>query len=177
MARAGALNVGGVREPVARVLAVLATVVALGAPARGVAQTPAQRFQTEGRIDGIFSENTAAHAGIGLSFPAGLYVRTGVVAGAGVGRHGVDARTDLIGRFSFDPLRQSRWAPYGGAGVSVRFNSTAEGGAKEYLLFFLGVEGPLPLGRPAGWVPAFEVGLGGGTRVGAVIRKGVRGRR
>lgn len=160
-----------------RPLAVVTTVVALGAPTRGFAQAPAQRFQTEGRIDGIFSENTAIHAGIGVSFPAGLYVRTGVVAGAGVGRHGVDGRTDFIGRFSFDPLRQSRWAPYGGAGVSARFNSTADGGAKGYLLFFLGIEGAIPPGRTAAWVPAFEIGLGGGTRAGVVIRRGIRGRR
>ncbi|HLA13776.1 MAG TPA: hypothetical protein VJZ25_02020, partial [Gemmatimonadaceae bacterium] len=92
-----------------RPLAVLTIVVALGTPTSALAQGPPQRFQTEGRIDAIFADNTAVHAGIGVSFPAGLYVRTGVVAGAGVGRHGLDARTELTGRFSFDPLRQSRW--------------------------------------------------------------------
>jgi len=160
-----------------RRVAPLATFLVLGAASIGVAQAPSQRFQTEGRIDGLFSAQTAVHAGVGLSFPAGLYVRTGVVAGAGIGRHGLDARTDFIGRFSFDPLRQSPWAPYAGAGVSARFNSTAEGGAKGYLLFFLGLEGPVPPGRMDSWVPAFEVGLGGGARVGVVFRKAVRGRR
>lgn len=155
----------------------LTTFLVASAPAGGLAQAPTQRFQPEGRIDGIFAENTAVHAGFGLSFPAGLYVRTGLVAGAGIGRHGLDARTDLIGRFSFDPLRQSRWAPYAGAGVSARFNSTADGGVKGYLLFFLGLEGALRAGRTAGWVPAVEVGLGGGTRVGLVLRRGIRGRR
>ena len=130
-----------------------------------------------GRVDAIVSEHTAVHAGYGLSVPAGLYVRTGFVVGAGIGRHGLDARSDLIGRFTFDPLRQSRWAPYGGAGLSARFNSTAEGGAKAYLLFFLGVEGPLAPGRTSGLVPAFEVGLGGGARFGLILRRGVRARR
>lgn len=157
----------------------LATTFVVLASTRALAQAPAQRFQPEARVDGIFAENTAVHAGVGLSFPAGLYVRTGVVAGAGVGRHGLDARADFIGRFSFDPLRQSRWAPYAGAGVSARFNSTADGGGgtRGYLLFFLGLEGAIPAGRTDALVPAFELGLGGGTRVGLVLRRGIRGRR
>jgi len=151
--------------------------LALGAPAGGGAQAVQQRLQTEGRIDAIVSDETAVHAGLGMSVPAGLYVRAGLVLGGGIGRYGFDGRTDLIGRFTFDPLRQSRWAPYGGAGLSARFNSTADGGAKGYLLFFLGVEGPTPFGRTRGWVPALEVGLGGGARFGIIVRRGVHARR
>lgn len=136
-----------------------------------------QRLQTEGRIDALVAENTAVHAGVGMSVPAGVYVRAGMVLGAGVGRHGLEGRTDLIARFTFDPLRQSRWAPYGGGGLSARLNSTAEGGANGYLLFFLGVEGPVPFGRPRGWVPALELGLGGGARLGVILRRGVHARR
>jgi hypothetical protein len=151
--------------------------LALSAPASGGAQAVQQRLQTEGRIDAIVSEQSAVHAGLGMSVPAGLYVRAGLVLGAGIGGYGFDGRTDLIGRFTFDPLRQSRWAPYGGGGLSARFNSTADGGAKGYLLFFLGVEGPVPFGRTRGWVPAFEMGLGGGARFGVIIRRGVHARR
>jgi hypothetical protein len=158
-------------------LSALFTAVALVDPATASAQRAEQKVQAEARVDGIFSEQTAVHAGLGLSVPAGLYVRTGLVLGAGVGRHGFDARTDLIGRFSFDPLRQSGWAPYGGAGVSARFNSTADGGAKGYLLFFLGMEGPVPRGRTGSVVPAFEVGLGGGARIGVILRRGIHARR
>ena len=158
-------------------LAALFTAVALFGPAAASAQRAEQKVQAEARVDGIFSEQTAVHAGLGLSVPAGLYVRTGLVLGAGVGRHGFDARSDLIGRFSFDPLRQSQWAPYGGAGVSARFNSTVEGDAKAYLLFFLGIEGPVPRGRTTSVVPAFELGLGGGARVGVILRRGVHARR
>jgi hypothetical protein len=144
--------------------------LALSAPASAEAQAVQQRLQT-------VSEEVAVHAGLGMSVPAGLYVRAGLVLGAGIGPHGLDARTDLIGRFTFDPLRQSRWSPYGGGGLSARFNSTADGGAKGYLLFFLGVEGPVPFGRTEGWVPAFEVGLGGGARFGVIVRRGVHARR
>jgi hypothetical protein len=158
-------------------LCALLTAVALVDPATASGQRAEQKVQAEARVDGIFSEQTAVHAGLGLSVPAGLYVRTGLVLGAGVGRHGFDARTDLIGRFSFDPLRQSRWAPYAGAGVSARFNSTADGDAKGYLLFFLGMEGPVPRGRTGSVVPAFEVGLGGGARIGVILRRGIHARR
>ena len=157
--------------------AVMATLLVFAVPAVGVGQGRAQPVQHELRLDGLFSEQTAVHAGYGVSVPAGLYVRAGLVLGAGAGRHGFEGRTDLVGRFSFDPLRQSRWGPYGGAGVSGRFNSTDDGGAKAYLLFFLGVEGPLPAGRTRGWVPALEVGLGGGARVGVVVRRGIHSRR
>jgi hypothetical protein len=157
--------------------AVSAVLLAAIIPVWADAQAVQQRFQGEGRIDAIVSEQTAVHAGVGMSVPAGLYVRAGLVLGAGVGRHGFDARTDAVGRFTFDPLRQSRWAPYGGGGVSVRYNSTPDGGARGYLLLFLGVEGPVPFGRASGWVPAVEVGLGGGARVGVILRRGVHARR
>jgi hypothetical protein len=157
--------------------ALLATVLVGAIPAPAAGQGRPQPIQHELRLDGFFAEQTAVHAGYGVSVPAGLYVRAGLVLGVGVGRHGFEGRSDLIGRFSFDPLRQSRWAPYGGGGVSGRFNSTEDGDGKAYLLFFLGVEGPLPAGRTRGWVPAVEVGLGGGARVGVVMRRAIHSRR
>jgi hypothetical protein len=163
--------------PVKRLAGTLIGCLTLGAYATSAAQVGHQPFQAEGRLDAIVSEQTAVQAGFGASVPAGLYVRAGLVLGAGIGRHGLDARTDLIGRFTFDPFRQSRWAPYGGGGLSARFNSTPDGGAKGYLLFFLGVEGPVPFGRTGGWVPAIEAGLGGGARFGVILRRGVHARR
>ena len=157
--------------------AALATSLIFIAPAVAEGQGRPQPVQHELRLDGLFANQTAVHAGYGVSVPAGLYVRAGLVLGAGVGRHGLEGRSDLIGRFSFDPLRQSRWGPYGGAGVSGRFNSSEDSDAKAYLLFFLGVEGPLPAGRTRGWVPAIEIGLGGGARVGVLIRRGIHSRR
>jgi hypothetical protein len=146
-------------------------------PTPVLAQIPTQPFQSEVRVDGIFARSSAVEAGYGISIPAGIYVRTGLAGGVGVGRHGIDSRADLISRFSLDPFRQSRWSPYGGAGLSGRFRPITDGGAKAYILVLLGVEGSLPDGKAAGWVPAVEVGLGGGARVGLILRKGVNGRR
>lgn len=157
------------------VILVLGAVTVGSAPAR--AQNAPQPFQSELRIDGLFARSSAVQAGYGLSIPAGIYVRNGLVAGLGGGRHGLEGRTDFLTRFSFDPFRQSRWAPYGGGGLSGRYRPTADGGSKAYLLIFLGIEGPLPAGKAAGWVPAFEVGLGGGARVGFILRRGITGRR
>jgi len=141
------------------------------------AQVVQQEFQSEIRLDAFFARSGAVEAGYGFTFPAGLYVRPGLVAGIGAGRHGVEGRTDLIARFSFDPFRQSRWAPYAGGGLSGRYRSELDGGTRAYLLLFIGVEGPLPLGERAGWVPALEVGLGGGGRVGVILRRGINARR
>jgi hypothetical protein len=142
-----------------------------------LAQMPTQAVQSEVRVDGIFARSSGVEAGYGVSIPAGIYVRTGLVGGIGAGRHGVESRADFISRFSLDPFRQSRWAPYAGAGMSGRFQTSADGGAKAFILVFLGIEGPLPAGQPSGWVPAFEVGLGGGARVGLILRRGINGRR
>jgi hypothetical protein len=151
--------------------------LALAAPCAALSQTPRQPVQLEGRLDAIVARTGGVEAGLGVSVPAGIYVRSGLVAGIGAGRHGVEGRTDLFARFSLDPFRQSRWAPYGGAGVSGRYRSKLDGGSRAYLLVFLGLEGPLPFGRTSGIVPAFEVGLGGGARFGVILRRGINARR
>jgi hypothetical protein len=151
--------------------------LALIVPVAAVSQIPQQQVQMEGRVDAIVARTTGVEAGLGLSVPSGIYMRTGFVAGIGAGRHGVEGRTDLISRFSLDPFRQSRWAPYGGAGLSGRYRSKLDGGSRAYLMILLGVEGPLPLGATSGIVPAFELGLGGGARVGVILRQGINARR
>ena len=149
----------------------------LVAPAAALSQTPQQALQVEGRVDAIVARTTGVEAGLGLSVPSGIYMRTGLVAGIGAGRHGVEGRTDLISRFSLDPFRQSRWAPYAGAGVSGRYRTKLDGGSRAYLLILLGVEGPLSLGATSGIVPAFELGLGGGARFAVILRRGINARR
>jgi len=146
-------------------------------PAATLSQTPQQALQVEGRVDAIVARTTGVEAGLGLSVPSGIYMRTGLVAGIGAGRHGVEGRTDLISRFSLDPFRQSRWAPYAGAGVSGRYRTKLDGGSHAYLMIFLGVEGPLALGATSGIVPAFELGLGGGARFAVILRRGINARR
>lgn len=155
----------------------VALALTLGAPCVALSQSPQQPLQVEGRLDAIIARSTGFEAGLGLSVPSGIYMRLGVVAGLGAGRHGVEGRTDLIARFSLDPFRQSRWAPYGGAGISGRYRAKLDGGSRAYLLVFLGLEGPLALGARSGIVPAVEVGLGGGARVGVILRRGITSRR
>jgi hypothetical protein len=152
----------------------LTVVVPAAARSQGLPQQP---LQVEGRVDAIVARTTGIEAGLGLSVPSGIYMRTGLVGGIGAGRHGVEGRTDLISRFSVDPFRQSRWAPYGGAGVSGRYRSKLDGGSHAYLMIFLGVEGPLSRGATSGIVPAFELGLGGGARFGVILRRGINARR
>ena len=151
--------------------------LSLGLPTVAAAQINQQQLQFEGRLDAIIARTTGVEAGLGLSVPAGIYVRSGLVAGIGAGRHGLEGRTDLISRFSLDPFRQSSWAPYGGGGISGRYRSRLDGGSRAYLLVFLGIEGPLPFGRTSGIVPAFELGLGGGARVAVILRRGINARR
>ena len=155
----------------------LALALPMALPAAAAAQTIQQPLQTEGRLDAIVARSAGVEAGFGLSVPAGIYMRTGMVAGIGAGRHGLEGRTDLMSRFSLDPFRQSNWAPYGGAGISGRYRSSLDGGSRAYLLVFLGVEGPVPLGQTSGIVPAFEVGLGGGARFAVILRRGINARR
>jgi hypothetical protein len=155
----------------------LTLALTLVAPAAALSQVPQQPLQVEGRVDAIVARTTGVEAGLGLSVPSGIYMRTGLVAGIGAGRHGVEGRTDLISRFSLDPFRQSRWAPYAGAGVSGRYRTKLDGGSHAYLMIFLGVEGPLALGATTGIVPAFELGLGGGARFAVMLRRGINARR
>jgi hypothetical protein len=141
------------------------------------AQTARQAVQPELRGDVIVSRWTAVQGGLGVSFPAGLYVRTGGVIAAGGGGKGFDSRLDLISRFTLDPFRESRWGFYAGGGVSSRYVERDSPRGHAYLLVFAGIEGPLANASVSGWAPAIEVGLGGGARVAVILRQGIRGRR
>lgn len=125
----------------------------------------------EFRVDAIVARVSAVQAGIGVTAVTGTYLRSGVVGAVGLSRHGLSGRIDAVARFHFDPFRQSRWAPYGGGGISGRFDR--DEGAHAYLLVLLGLDGPLRHGMS----PSFEVGLGGGARVGVIFRQATGERR
>jgi hypothetical protein len=113
----------------------------------------------------------AVEAGGGVEIPIGYYTRIGVIgaAGADVVQSTPDAsgRLDVLGRFLFDPFRQQRWGFSAGGGVSLR--ARARDRVRPYLVSMIDLEGP----RSANGVsPAFQVGLGGGIRVGAALRWG-----
>lgn len=159
-----------------RVALFSAAVVALlaGASARVRAQavsTP--RVMPELRADVLFGRQAAVQVGAGAQIPLGYYMRLGL--DGAVGRRyddaapgsRLDARVDLLTRFLLDPFRQSRYGLSVGGGIGLR----AEPGdhVRPVLLAALDVEGRR---WSSGWVPALEVGLGGGARVGLVLRRG-----
>ena len=130
-----------------------------------------ENVDAEVRADGIFSRVSAGQIGVGLMTTAGYYVRMGGDGALGFSRHGLSGRLDGLARFHFDPFRQSRWAPYGGGGISGRFDKGEK--ARAYLLVFLGMDGPIS----GSVTPSIEVGLGGGARVGIILRQGRKDRR
>lgn len=150
--------------PAAAALAACCLVLAVRAGAQDSAPV-----QYETRLDAIMGSQWAVHAGLGVSMPLGTYVRYGAVAGIGAGADGLSGRTDLIARFTLDPFRERRWAPYAVLGVSGRFG----GRPRQDVLLLAGAEGPT-LGKVA---PAIEVGFGGGIRAALVLRQSFLRRR
>lgn len=123
------------------------------------------------RVDLIVADAPALHAGAGIAFRAGTYLRTGLEAGLGASRDGISGRLDLVNRFHLDPFRESRWAPYAGGGLSARFDDNRR--SRVYLLILFGVDGPAKRGLST----SFEAGFGGGGRIGVVVRRASAERR
>jgi hypothetical protein len=147
--------------------------LALALPAVVAGQAPSDGgVRPEVRLDAVnLGNREALHAGAGVQIPLGYYTRVGIIGGAGVsGRASkpkASGRLDVLARFLFDPFRQTRWGFSAGAGISL---SVREGDrVRPYLATVLDLEGPR---SSRGIAPAFQVGLGGGVRVGAVLRWG-----
>ena len=128
----------------------------------------------EGRVDATAANQPGVHIGAGMNVRAGWYSRLGATLGAGAERGADDAwraslRADATVRFLLDPFNERRRGLYGGAGLSVR--ALDEGGSldikRPVLVLVAGIEGPPRAGRA--W--AGEVALGGGVRVGVVVRR------
>jgi hypothetical protein len=135
--------------------------------AQTTAATTRPPLTIEGRIDAIGASTSALQAGIGLTTVAGTYVRTGIVGAIGASKNGVSGRADAFARFHLDPFRESNWAPYGGAGLSTRMEQGER--TRAYLLVFAGVDGPIRNGLTT----SIEAGLGGGGRLGIILRRAV----
>jgi len=167
----------------ARATLVALTVLAPLAPeARALAQRGAPRssMRPEVRVDYLGTRPHAVHAGLGVNIPAGTYVRVGLVGAGGAswrdGRTGGSGRGDVIARFALDPFRERTWGLSAGGGVSVRYDGDAFDGRRRWralVALLIDLEGP----RAGGIVPAFALGLGGGVRIGAIIRSAAAERR
>jgi hypothetical protein len=137
------------------------------------AQTGARaRASAEARVDYLGPNPNTLHAGAGLNVPVGTYLRVGVIAAGGTSwddaRSGTSLRFDVIGRFTFDPFRERRWGLSAGGGLSVRYDHAVRGSRqwRPLLALVVDVEGR----RLGSIAPALQLGLGGGARVGAIIR-------
>jgi hypothetical protein len=142
------------------------------AEAQGSGQ-PSAAIEPEVRADLLLASRHALQLGVGAQLPVGYYVRIGAVGAVGSTSDGrLDGRLDLLGRFLLDPFRQSACGVSAGGGVSARFEPGER--VRPLLLVALEVEGRR---REAGWVPALQVGLGGGVRIGLVVRGAAAGYR
>ncbi|HET7190074.1 MAG TPA: hypothetical protein VFI52_18105 [Gemmatimonadaceae bacterium] len=153
----------------------------MAAPHEASAQMPeSPGLMPEVRGDVILGRHAAVQLGVGVQIPAGYYVRVGVDGAVGVRidesslstRHPLDGRLDVLARFLLDPFRQTSYGLSLGGGMSLR----AEQGdrVRPVLLVAVDVEGRR---SRRGLVPAMQVGLGGGTRIGVVLRRGAAGAR
>ena len=127
--------------------------------------TPLRAQSVEARLDGFAANPAAIQAGAGLMFVTGTYLRSGIAAGIGASQHGFSGRVDFVNRFHLDPFGEHRWAPYGGGGLTTRLDANRK--TRFYLLVLAGLDGP----ARNGIITSVEAGLGGGGRVGVIIRR------
>jgi hypothetical protein len=120
------------------------------------------------RADVIAGRGTAAQVGVGGGLPLGYYVRASLLGAGGPtwrdGKVVASGRVDVLARFLLDPFREMRWGLSFGGGVSVPVVS--ERRSRPYLTVVTDIEGP----RRGGYSPAIQLGLGGGARVGLILR-------
>lgn len=131
--------------------------------------------QPELRADAIVGADRRAYQlGAGVLWPVGRAVRAGVVLAAGVadgaGLESPDIgwRAELVGHFVLRASEAGRARLYVGAGVgALSTDDERRGGDARALVHALvGVAG-----GGAGWAPAVELGIGGGVRLGVVLRR------
>jgi hypothetical protein len=137
------------------------------------AQTATPSITPELRTDAVFARSTTFQLGGGAALQTGDYLWLGGDMGLGV----VTGHTpepsvsvQVTGRIHLDSDSEAHWAPYLVGGMTYQASRGAKGAL--YLLIALGMHAP----ARAGIVPAMEVGLGGGVRVGFVLRRARRRR-
>jgi hypothetical protein len=139
----------------------------------------------EVRTEARLGEEPAVQGGAGLFADLGGFARGGLVTLVGPSwqreppqagraeqrRARAAGRIEAIARFHVDPFRQARRGVYLGGGVSHLVGPTAL--PRWQLVALAGVEG----GARGGIAPALELGLGGGLRLGAALRRARPARR
>jgi hypothetical protein len=129
----------------------------------------------EVRFDAIAGRATATQLAAAVGFGSSGYGRAVLAAGGGIAWKGRESRAsgrmDLLGRFYLDPFKSSPWGLYGGTGLSALYDGFE--GWRGLVTASMGLE--FPSTRSATW--AIELGLGGGFRVSAVVRRATANRR
>lgn len=140
-------------------------------PASVAAQRPTGP-QLELRLDAIAARTPSLQLGGGVNVPAGLYVRLGATVAGGVAhRDGIShgaARGEVIARFLLDPFAEFPVALYGLGGLSAMVDPFEH--TRPRVVVGLGIESRVRNRRAV----AAELSLGGGVRLGALIRRGRR---
>ncbi len=146
----------------------IAAALIVGAAARANAQLLTPTY-TEYRADGIFGRGSTAQAGLGAVYQLGPYVRTSLDAAGGATWYNAltraSGRVDLIARFLLDPFREARLGLSMGGGVSVPYTD-GQAHVRPVLTAVVDLEGRMRRDI----TPALQLGLGGGTRIGVVLR-------
>ncbi|HEY7566502.1 MAG TPA: hypothetical protein VH762_02970 [Gemmatimonadaceae bacterium] len=123
----------------------------------------------EARVDAIFARAQLFQAGFGLGFRTGYNVRINFAAAGGVafkdGEQKGSARGDGTLRLLLDPFGESRIGLSVGGGLSVLYDGFEK--TRPVGVIVLGLEGKPR--APLVW--SAEVALGGGARVGVVLRR------
>jgi hypothetical protein len=132
-------------------------------------QVPSTPSYAEFRLDAIVASATSIEGGVGGVIPLGTYVRLGIDAAGGAtirdGSSRASGRIDAIGRFLLDPFREAPVGVSVGGGLSLPYVD-GDKRVRPYLTAVLDIEGR----RRGAITPALQLGLGGGTRVGVVLR-------
>lgn len=143
----------------------LGLALACGAGAAGAQVAPSPEL----RLDVLGAAPYAVQLGGGVNLAAGYYQRVELDAGVGaLRRDGVlkgAGRVDALMRLLLDPFGQRRWALSLAGGVSARYEAGDK--VRPYLTGLLDFEGPPTRGVRL----AYQVGFGGGVRVGVVVRR------
>ncbi len=131
----------------------------------------AQQIPTrpEIRADLLGPSPYTVQLGAGVNIGAGYYQRVELDGALGARRRGAGlvgtARADALLRLLLDPFGQQRWALSLAGGLSLR--DEAGDKVRPYLAGAMELEGPISHGIRM----AYQLGLGGGVRLGVVIRR------
>lgn len=147
--------------------AALAALLLAGGAACAAAQHIAPR--PEVRLDVLGASPYSLQLGGGVNLGAGYYQRVELDAAAGALRRAGalkgTGRVDALMRLLLDPFGRQRWALSLAGGVSVRYEAGDK--VRPYLAGALDFEGPVHHGMRV----AYQLGFGGGIRVGVVLRR------